>query len=76
MDKVREVLLQVFLPMHLGINQLRREQLLEHNLLIPNGLYGNGNNAIVICDGTYIQIKAQTTYSKNKPIPFISTGTC
>lgn len=77
MDKVREVLLQNFVPVHLGINQLGREQLLQHNLLIPNGLYGNGNNAIVICDGTYkfIYTRVRTICSKSKVIPYISTVT-
>lgn len=66
MDKVREILLQDFVPRNLGINQLRREELLQHNLLIPNGLYGNGNNAIVICDGTYVYIHKSSNYMFQK----------
>ncbi|CAK1602361.1 unnamed protein product [Parnassius mnemosyne] len=55
-DKIREILLQDFVPQNLGIDQLTREQLLEHKLTIPHGIFGNENNtnALVICDGTYI----------------------
>ncbi|KAJ8720557.1 hypothetical protein PYW08_006022 [Mythimna loreyi] len=35
-------------------------------LLIPNGVYGNGNNAIVICDGTYIYINKSSNYMFQK----------
>ncbi|XP_041988982.1 uncharacterized protein LOC121740371 [Aricia agestis] len=66
MDKVREVLLQDFVPRNLGINHIAREELRNHNLSIPNGLYGNGNNAIVICDGTYIYIHKSSNYMFQK----------
>ncbi|XP_050685540.1 uncharacterized protein LOC126979974 [Leptidea sinapis] len=56
MDKVREILCQDFVTRHLGINHITHEELLEHNLTIPNGLFGGEIIAIVICDGTYIYI--------------------
>ncbi|KAF9424291.1 hypothetical protein HW555_000430 [Spodoptera exigua] len=53
-DKVREVLLQDFVSAHLGISHLSRDELLRHNLLIPNGLYGNAcDGYIVDCYGPY-----------------------
>lgn len=57
MHTIRELLLQDFVPCNLGINQLPRENLLQHNLMLPNRIYNNENNkkVILIFDGTYIQ---------------------
>lgn len=66
MDNVREILCQDFVPRHVGIEHLNREELLRHNLTIPNGLYGGDNNAIVICDGTYIYINKSSNYMFQK----------
>lgn len=66
MDKVREVLVHDYVPRHLGINHISREQLLGHNLVIPNGIYGNSNNVIVICDGTYIYTNKSSNYMFQK----------
>lgn len=66
MDKVREILVQDYVPRHLGINHISREQLLGHNLVIPNGLYGNNNNIIVTCDGTYIYTNKSSNYMFQK----------
>ncbi|XP_075984951.1 uncharacterized protein LOC142982375 [Anticarsia gemmatalis] len=66
MDRVREVLVQDFVPRNLGIGHLSREQLITHNLMIPNGLYGHENNMIVICDGTYIYINKSSNYMFQK----------
>lgn len=62
MDKVREILLSDFVPRNLCINHLSGEELISHNLLLPNGLYENGTNAIVICDGTYIYGHTSSNY--------------
>ncbi|CAH2095644.1 unnamed protein product [Euphydryas editha] len=64
-DKIRDILTQVFVPMHIGINSLTRTELISHGLTIPKGLYGH-NNAIVICDGTYIYINKSANYSFQK----------
>ncbi|CAG4980978.1 unnamed protein product [Colias eurytheme] len=44
MNKVRELLVQDFVPSHLGLSHISRENLLQHNLLLPNGIYNNDNN--------------------------------
>ncbi|XP_045504504.1 uncharacterized protein LOC123701151 [Colias croceus] len=36
MNKCREILIQDFVPRNLGITHMAREQLMEHNLTIPN----------------------------------------
>ncbi|KAH9634750.1 hypothetical protein HF086_013610 [Spodoptera exigua] len=66
MDRVREVLVQDFVPRYLGITHLSKEQLNNHTLAIPNGLYGHENNVIVICDGTYIYINKSSNYMFQK----------
>lgn len=67
MNKCREILFQDFVPRNLSITHMAREQLLEHNLTIPNGLYNeNYTNAIIICDGTYIYINKSSNYSFQK----------
>ncbi|XP_050684124.1 uncharacterized protein LOC126979020 [Leptidea sinapis] len=66
MDKVREILCQDFVTRHLGINHITHEELLEHNLTIPNRLFGGENIAIVICDGTYIYFNKSSNYMFQK----------
>ncbi|KAH9642810.1 hypothetical protein HF086_012304 [Spodoptera exigua] len=67
MNKSREILVQDFVPMHLGITHISRENLMNHNLTIPNGIYNeNFTNAIIICDGTYININKSSNYSFQK----------
>lgn len=39
MKNVREILLQDFVIRNMGLNHLTREQIIEHNLLIPNGIF-------------------------------------
>lgn len=67
MSKCREILIQDFVPICLGINHIPRESLMNHNLTIPNGLYNeNYTNCIIICDGTYIYINKSSNYSFQK----------
>lgn len=68
MNKVRELLVQDFVPSHLGLSHISRENLLQHNLLLPNGIYYNDNNeqVILICDGTYIYINKSSNYMFQK----------
>lgn len=67
MSEVREILLQDFVPSNLGINSLTREQLLQHNLMIPNGIYNENNlQVIVMCDGKYIYLNKSGNYMFQK----------
>ncbi|RVE41315.1 hypothetical protein evm_014038 [Chilo suppressalis] len=67
MGKVREIFLQDFVPRNLGLNHLTREQSIEHNLTVPNGIYNQNNcHAIVMCDGTYIYINKSSNYMFQK----------
>lgn len=59
MARARELLHQDFVPRHLGIGHITREQIAQRNLLIPNGLFGGTERegerrTIIIVDGTYI----------------------
>ncbi|KAF9820224.1 hypothetical protein SFRURICE_010216 [Spodoptera frugiperda] len=38
MNKSREILVQDFVPMHLGLSHISRESLMDQNLTIPNGI--------------------------------------
>lgn len=50
--------------LHLALDHLNRESILERNLRIPRALYGNEDNikAIIICDGTYIYINKSSNF--------------
>lgn len=62
MKKVREYLVEHFVPRHIGLQHITAHDISNRNLSIPNALFGNPNSnvedrpAIVICDGTYIYI--------------------
>lgn len=60
---VRECLNSHYVGLHLGVDHIDRNQLLERNLSIPKSLFGNENNdkLILICDGTYHH-KSVSTY--------------
>lgn len=60
----REALLSLFVPQHLGINHITRQQIINRNLVIPEGLFGNREERvpIVICDGTYIYLQKSSNY--------------
>ncbi|RVE47928.1 hypothetical protein evm_007442 [Chilo suppressalis] len=70
--KVREIMIDHFVPQHLGLGHISRSQVAEKNLYIPNSLFGNpGSNledrkAIAIMDGTYIYIQKSANYSYQK----------
>lgn len=63
---VRNTLNEQFVPLHMGIGHLPRDEISNHNLIIPQGLFGGeegGNRkAIVICDGTYIYLQKSSNY--------------
>lgn len=61
--KARSCLSTYYVPLHLGVGHMTREQHSVHNLLIPQGLFGtDANNPIVICDGTYIYLQKSSNY--------------
>lgn len=54
----REFLSEEFVPRHLGLDHMTREDVIARNLTIPSHIFGCKQNepaAIFVCDGTYIQ---------------------
>ncbi|CAK1587666.1 unnamed protein product [Parnassius mnemosyne] len=64
LQRAREALTSLFVPHHLGLNHITRDDLISRNLLIPEGLFGNREERkpIVICDGTYIYLQKSSNY--------------
>lgn len=65
LNAAREALLRLFVPLHLGLHHISREELINKNLIIPVGLFGNREEErvpIVICDGTYIYLQKSSNY--------------
>lgn len=59
----RNCLKAQYVPLHLGINHITRESLSSRNLLIPQGLFGtDGNNPIILLDGTYVYLQKSSNY--------------
>ena len=60
----RECLLADFVPLHLGIDHISRNEALTKNLLIPNALFGEPANSklILVCDGTYVYIQKSSNF--------------
>lgn len=60
----RECLQVDFVSRHLGFNHITRNDVLERNLMIPKGIFGDENNTktIIICDGTYIFIEKSSNF--------------
>lgn len=58
LKKAREALLTQYVPNHLGLGHISRENIINKNLIIPEGLFGNREERkpIIIFDGTYIYI--------------------
>lgn len=77
LDAAREALINAFVPLHLGLNHLSRNDLINRNLTIPEGLFGNREERvpIIICDGTYIYLQKSSNYLfKKKPIVCTNTA--
>ncbi|KOB71318.1 Vacuolar protein sorting-associated protein 13C [Operophtera brumata] len=60
-----------FVPLHLGFDHINRQQVIERNLVVPDALFSNEGgaeeqNAIVICDATYIFIQKSSNFSFQK----------
>ncbi|XP_028157568.1 uncharacterized protein LOC114350796 [Ostrinia furnacalis] len=64
LNAAREALITIFVPIHLGVNHLSREELINRNLIIPEGLFGDREERvpIVIFDGTYIYLQKSSNY--------------
>ncbi|XP_045778261.1 uncharacterized protein LOC123876146 isoform X1 [Maniola jurtina] len=68
MKKARAYLIENYVPHHLGLNHINRQQLIDRTLMIPSGLFGSENNEskpVVIFDGTYIQKSSNYMYQKD-----------
>lgn len=61
---VRECLSNDYVVLHLGVDHITRNDILQRNLTIPRALFGNDENskAIIICDGTYIYINKSSNF--------------
>lgn len=57
---VRQALMKSFVPAHLGLQHITREQVIEtHTRPLAQTLFGDGTNTqvILVLDGTYVYIK-------------------
>lgn len=62
--QVRRHLLTDFVPMHIGLDHITREEVINRNRIIPNYIFGNEDSphALLICDGTYIYIEKSSNF--------------
>lgn len=61
----RECLIEEFVPRHLGLNHMTRDDVVGRNLMIPNSIFGGNENnpaAILIADGTYIYLQKSANF--------------
>lgn len=60
----RECLTNDYVPLHLGLDHITRQDVLRRNLSIPKQLFGNEENSkvILVCDGTYIFIQKSSNF--------------
>lgn len=61
----RECLSNDFVPQHLGLNHITREDVVAKNLAIPSHFFGGNYNepaAILVCDGTYIYLQKSSNF--------------
>ncbi|XP_075981959.1 uncharacterized protein LOC142980452 isoform X2 [Anticarsia gemmatalis] len=69
LHQVRDILYEYFVPRHLGLHHINRQQIVERNLSIPKTLFGNFERVdrpIVIFDGTYCYIEKSSNYLYQK----------
>jgi hypothetical protein len=72
--KVREYLVEHFIPLHLGLQHMTPQDVATRNLMVPNALFGQPDSgleerpAITICDGTYIYIEKSSNYLYHKKL--------
>lgn len=53
---VRSCLTNDFVLLHMGLDHITRDEIIERNRILPNYIFGNDDNpkAIIILDGTYL----------------------
>lgn len=64
----RDILLQHFVPSHLGYQNCNREWLKDHTTDFARMLYCDNNpeKIVIVCDGTYIYCSRSTNYAHQK----------
>uniref|UniRef100_A0A2H1VNI0 SFRICE_040660 n=1 Tax=Spodoptera frugiperda TaxID=7108 RepID=A0A2H1VNI0_SPOFR len=61
-------LVQDFVPRHLGLDHISRNEVVAKNLSVPNGLFGNPDaplqerKAILVIDGTYVYTQKSSNF--------------
>lgn len=62
--KVRTCLLTDFVPEHLGLDHISRNEVIQHGRILPTNIFGNEEmlKAIVIFDGTYLFIEKSSNF--------------
>lgn len=62
--KVRSCLATDFLPSNLGLDHITRDQVIQHNRILPSNIFGNEAvpKAIVIFDGTYLFVEKSSNF--------------
>lgn len=60
----REHLTADFVHTNLGMDHITRQNILDRNLFLARGIYGNDANtkSIIICDGTYVYIEKSSNF--------------
>ncbi|XP_075985546.1 uncharacterized protein LOC142982751 [Anticarsia gemmatalis] len=61
----RDCLSEEFVPRHLGLDHMTREDVVARNLTIPSHIFGGNQNepaAILVCDGTYIYVQKSSNF--------------
>lgn len=68
MNTVRKCLVQDFVPRHLGLDHISRNEVVAKNLSVPIGLFGNPDaplqerKAILVIDGTYVYTQKSSNF--------------
>ncbi|XP_047543285.1 uncharacterized protein LOC125075621 [Vanessa atalanta] len=68
-SEARHLMYDYFVPRHLGLNHMNRQEIVDRTLLIPQGLFGNHNGVnkpVIIIDGTYCFIEKSSNYLYQK----------
>lgn len=62
--KVRNCIAADFVPFNLGLDHITRDQVIHHNRILPNNIFGNEAvpKAIVIFDGTYLFVEKSSNF--------------
>lgn len=60
LHKTRNCLLRDFVPLHLGLDHMSRNDVINRNRVLPVRIFGSEESpkAIIICDGTYLFVES------------------